>query len=723
MEATTSFEAENKLIQLESKNCTVGRDKRKVSCTTLVSCLKYNGINLPTSIDLEISWVLDSKKPKTPRMFFISDENKNIRNSTMRLYRGKSECKTEAVYIADGIRDKLTSLEVEMKYSIRQTTTAYTTSTVSRRKRATLDPVIDENRGTVQRDSINIAKNCGKDNICIPDLRLDVKSSDSYLLGANESLVVEVYITNNGEDAFESNFYMSIPKGLNYKSTKQIGESLDTSYTCTAPSYQTNNTLKCDLGNPLPAGKSVNFKVIMEPTKRGGKKSIEPFYDFYMEVNSTNEEADGGQFDNSLRKSVAIFVESDLSISGVSNPAEFHYNVSLFKNYLNSTTLEAEIGPQVVHIYDVRNNGTTTIEEIVVFIQWPARTLEGDDLMYLLNQPETLGPVQCDTSPYVNHASLRLDNALKQKSYLDRTRVLIDDHRRSNVPDGSVDDDDSIEANIHSSQKSRTQKLSGQQSSEHRNYNKFDSQSFNSNKQHSESAQQGSQVNSVYRKTESDRNENARFNAGSSASDRENAREYEYRETYNSTSVNGGPTVTRFEKTWTNTRDGHVVVETSTDHVVVGGISNWGGARESSRSGGSQGSSVSNWGGARESSRSGSNHESSFSTASQSEIEYERQQQEYYETQRKLQEEERIRQADERRRLQEHHRRAEEERIRLEDERLRIEEERRSREEERRRHESNYNYRATGSSGSSSGFESSSNRQSESSQSRGSSSR
>lgn len=424
MEATTSFEADNKLISLDNKNCTAGRDRKSVTCTTVVSCLKYNGINLPTSIDIEISWVLDSKKPKSPRMFFINDEGKNIRNSTMRLYRGKEECRTEAVYIADAIRDKLTSLEVEMKYNIRQATTAYTASTVSRRRRSTLDPVLDENRGTVQRDSINIMKNCGKDNICIPDLRLDVKTDDTYLLGGNESLTVEVLISNNGEDAFEANFFMNIPQGLNYKSTKRIGESRDTSYICTAPSLATNNTLRCDIGNPLPARKSVNFKVYLEPSKRGGKATIAPFYDFYMEANSTNEEAEGGRFDNRLKKSVAIFVESDLSISGSSMPSELHYNVSQYKEFSNATH-EAEIGPHVVHIYDIRNNGTSTIEEIEIFINWPAETLDGEPLMYLMNQPETLGPIQCDQTQFVNQAGLQRDRNLERKSYLDKNRAPI----------------------------------------------------------------------------------------------------------------------------------------------------------------------------------------------------------------------------------------------------------------------------------------------------------
>lgn len=175
MEASSVFEADNKMISLDNKNCTTLKDNKEVTCTIMRSCLKYNGVNLPATIDIEISWVLDSKKQRTPRMFFLNDEGKNIRNQTMRLNRGKSACTTETVYIADGIRDKLTPLEVEMKYNMRTASSSYTTSTVSRRRRAALEPVLDQNKGTVQRDSINIMKNCGSDNICIPDLRLEVK--------------------------------------------------------------------------------------------------------------------------------------------------------------------------------------------------------------------------------------------------------------------------------------------------------------------------------------------------------------------------------------------------------------------------------------------------------------------------------------------------------------------------------------------------------------------
>lgn len=173
MEASTIFSAENKLINLEERNCTV--KGLPVTCTKFKYCLKYSGLNLPSTLDLEVSWVLDSRKTRNPRMFFKLDETKNIRNSTMRLYRGRQECNHAEVYIADGIRDKLTPLEVEMRYNLRQASTSYSSSTLPRRIRDDPLPILDQNEGTMQKDSINIQKNCGPDNVCIPDLKLEVK--------------------------------------------------------------------------------------------------------------------------------------------------------------------------------------------------------------------------------------------------------------------------------------------------------------------------------------------------------------------------------------------------------------------------------------------------------------------------------------------------------------------------------------------------------------------
>lgn len=314
-------------------------------------------------------------------------------------------------HFQDNIRDKLTPLEVEMRYKLPE----HYRQSQERVRRAPLEPVIDQNRGTTARDSINIQKNCGPDNVCIPDLRLDVKSIDTYLLGSKDLLTFEIKVANYGEDAFEAGFFMSVPEGMNFRKVERIGDARDPPITCTPPSAQTNHTLKCDIGNPLSSGKLANFKVILMPTTN--KQGIAPKYDFFMEANSTNAEVEGTDFDNIYKKTVGISVETNLSVKGVSIDEEILYNTTDFVAIENATH-ESQLGPQVVHIYEIRNGGPSTIDQAEVFFLWPLETISGDALLYLLNQPETTNNLQCETTSYANMRDLQLDQSLSTKSYL-----------------------------------------------------------------------------------------------------------------------------------------------------------------------------------------------------------------------------------------------------------------------------------------------------------------
>lgn len=283
-----------------------------------------------------------------------------------------------------------------------------------RQRRSVMEPVIDQNRGTIERDSINIQKNCGPDNICIPDLRLSVDSVNDYILGSKDLIVFDVVISNHGEDAFETGFYMTVPPGLNFRKIERIGDVRDTPITCTAPSPATNNSLKCDIGNPLPSGKIAKFKVLLLPAQH---RNLAPKYDFYLEANSTNAESEGTRFDNIIKREVGISVETNLAVKGVSIDEEVLYNTTDYVAMVNATR-EEQIGASVVHIYEIRNGGPSTIEEAEVFITWPFRTLNGDELVYLLNQPETTRNLKCELTQYANERNLQLDRALVARSYL-----------------------------------------------------------------------------------------------------------------------------------------------------------------------------------------------------------------------------------------------------------------------------------------------------------------
>lgn len=251
---------------------------------------------------------------------------------------------------------------------------------------------------------------------------------------SGEPLTIEVLIKNNNEDAFEAAFYMMTPKDLQFTKLQQLGEKIDMPITCSAPDASNNYTLKCDIGNPLKGGNMVSymirvsaevspnplillrqthFAVSFVPAEKHTKTSS---YDFYWVANSTNVERKNSEYDNVGSKSIGVWVETDLTIKGTSLPDYQVYKAADYKAPGNATT-EDELGPQVVHIYELRNNLSSFIEGAAVDIYYPYQTESGDPLMYIVNQPETGGKIRCDKIE-VNELGLKLNEKQKNKSYL-----------------------------------------------------------------------------------------------------------------------------------------------------------------------------------------------------------------------------------------------------------------------------------------------------------------
>ncbi|KAH8397781.1 hypothetical protein KR222_001397 [Zaprionus bogoriensis] len=408
--AETNFASTSKLISLDDRTCQLNSDHTMVPCMSLSTCWSYTGRNLPSQLNFDVSWLLDARKTRTPRMFFLNNEGKNIRNMTISLNFGQNFCHEEMVYLMDGIQDKLTPLEVETRYNLQSSRTP---EPLVRRRRATLEPVIDQNREIVLRDAINIQKNCGPDNICEPDLSVKVSTMNKYLFGSPEPLTLEVMIKNNYEDAFEAAFYMMTPRDLQYTKLQQLGEKIDLPITCSAPDGNNNYTIKCDIGNPLKGGDVTHFAISFMPAEKHAKASS---YEFYWVTNSTNPDRKGSEFDNVGSKSIGIWVETDLTIKGTSLPNYQVYKAGDYKAPENATT-EDDLGPHMVHIYELRNNQSSFIERAVVDIYYPYQTQAGDHLMYILDQPETGGNIRCDPLP-VNELNLLPNEKQRNKSFL-----------------------------------------------------------------------------------------------------------------------------------------------------------------------------------------------------------------------------------------------------------------------------------------------------------------
>ncbi|KAM8720230.1 hypothetical protein ACLKA7_006298 [Drosophila subpalustris] len=408
--AETLFASTTKLISLDDRTCRLQRDHTMVPCMPLSTCWSYTGRYLPPQLDFDVSWLLDAKKTRNPRMFFLRDEGKNFHNQTIRLNYGQRFCLNMTVYLMDGVQDKLTPLEVEARYNL---LSSRFMEPMTRQRREVLAPVIDQNREIVLRDAINIQKNCGADNICEPDLHVDVKTVDKYYFGTLELLTLEVLVKNNYEDAFEAAFYMITPPDLQFKKLTELGENIDRPITCSAPDGNNNYTIKCDIGNPLPGKHLTHFAISFAPVERNTTANS---YNFFWEANSTNPDRENSKLDNYGSKSILIDVRTDLTIKGTSKPDYQVYKADDYKAPENATT-EEDLGPQVVHIYELRNNQSSFIKETVVDIYYPYKTLAGDHLMYILNPPELSGRIRCDSIP-TNELNVQLNEKLRVKSYL-----------------------------------------------------------------------------------------------------------------------------------------------------------------------------------------------------------------------------------------------------------------------------------------------------------------
>lgn len=96
MDSYVSFDLESKLISLDDRNCTLS-DGNRVTCLLLRACFKYNGDGVFPRHNFNIQYVLDVKKTKSPRLFFLELEGRNTMNRTIMVDRDRQFCRTVQV--------------------------------------------------------------------------------------------------------------------------------------------------------------------------------------------------------------------------------------------------------------------------------------------------------------------------------------------------------------------------------------------------------------------------------------------------------------------------------------------------------------------------------------------------------------------------------------------------------------------------------------------------
>ena len=88
---------------------------------------------------------------------------------------------------------------------------------------------------------------------------------NEYSVGSDERLEISIEIVNEGEDAYEANFFLDLPESINYIKTELKEEEGEASGTttppvlCSPPTLRNEHVLKCEMGNPMAANSKVNI--------------------------------------------------------------------------------------------------------------------------------------------------------------------------------------------------------------------------------------------------------------------------------------------------------------------------------------------------------------------------------------------------------------------------------------------------------------------------------
>ncbi|XP_013145941.1 PREDICTED: integrin alpha-PS2-like [Papilio polytes] len=372
--AAVKFTGTTKLISMTEKNCRLSNGTQ-VSCAHLMYCLSYNGINVDQQINFEVTLELDSRQKSSKRMF-VFDTRQTTFTTHILLTKGQEECREMEVYLDEEIRDKLSPIEVKMSYEL-----------VTQPSGEVVPPVLDRTKSSAHTDSLNIQKNCGPDNVCVPDLSMAASTEQTnFVLGTGENLNIDVKIYNYAEDAYEAAYYLQLPAGVNYTRMQRLD----------------NDTVVLIFLTICAMLFQLNFRVVLEVDSQV-KELI-----FDMEVNSTNPEPPQSRNDNKMRLAIAVVVKADLSIIGTSDPPELHYNASLYDAL--SPKNDSALGPQIVYKYNIKNEGPFAVDEADIYIMWPYQTLTGENLMYMVVQPQSLGELVCDVARHVNPDNLQVAN-------------------------------------------------------------------------------------------------------------------------------------------------------------------------------------------------------------------------------------------------------------------------------------------------------------------------
>ncbi|MED6276433.1 hypothetical protein CHARACLAT_003039 [Characodon lateralis] len=375
------------IINPEEKFCTIPDTSTAVSCFKVKYCLAAGGTGAPSSLSFRVDLTVDRLKQKeaTKRaLFLFSRTFQYSKNMTVNSNR-RLACEEQDVFLRDDreFRDKITPISVAMNYSLDYQLAADETG---------LLPIINIWAPTDITKQAHILLDCGDDNICKPDLMLSVKSDrEQIYIGDDNALTLEVSAENQGEGAYEAELHVYPPQQADF--TGVVRSQSLSRLSCAYKKENETKMVVCDLGNPMKGGTKILAELRFSVHQLSEEDTS---IKFDLQIVSSN------QFQNTsprVSSTTQLAILSKVSIRGSSSPTQVLLPIANWKPN-NPPVLGDDIGPQILAVYELLNNGPSTFSKASLDVDWPYRFKNGS-LLYITNF-DTEGPIKCTTDVEIN---------------------------------------------------------------------------------------------------------------------------------------------------------------------------------------------------------------------------------------------------------------------------------------------------------------------------------
>ncbi|XP_077978111.1 integrin alpha-8-like [Glandiceps talaboti] len=384
-------------IDLEKK-CS---DGTPAACFDLNVCFKHTGVNVPTTLDIEFTCTLDTFKQIHKRAYFAATGSTK-HTAVIKLETPDTDwCSgNRKVYLREDFSDKYSPIGVDIKYKLVESQFSSTD----------VKPILNNYIPETITKQMQILRNCGDDGICIPDLQLKAELDKHELfIGGGEEVKLKINVSNHDEDSFETEVSIQIPAGFDFVRVKKTDNSEYNVACFDNPDYE--DTVTCSAGNPLKASDQVMFDFTMSSVRFSDSdithiNDIDTLVEFNLNSTSTNPEKAHTLFNNAVEVKLPIKVNSTIVFIGLAIPEQVTYDPKPTEPEL-IVTREEEIGPEVTHVYEVRNMGPSSIDGADINIKWPAFTSTGEHLLYLLDV-KMKGGSQCTVQGDLNPEKLEM---------------------------------------------------------------------------------------------------------------------------------------------------------------------------------------------------------------------------------------------------------------------------------------------------------------------------